>query len=427
MLSFKMSSLFEVFALALTLSPTSASVLRARKDVSAQTTFTGWSGCDRDDIAMIKQAHKDALVLADAALDEGEELLATKGAESRYIDWKTRAALDYWGPRTTNAPWQEVIFDTFVRATQTYSGIGWDDFWANRYVFVRCDDPANDCGETSPAYTLSSPTNATYPTINYCPPFFDKRKSHGFQVARIKADTSGQLKKNLRNLRSQATTALHEWLHIREFSSEVCLGGCDDTWQIIGDGEKVQTYKAGRTKLLARMKPEQAAYTNDNYAYFAMSRFMEKNFKEYPAYPTAWDRTKSRKENEAIEAGQPGAPSEVQPWEIEDDDSAAIGDIIDASPLIAASEYPSWYRPIADAGATTSLPNISPPAETAAPMYAPDIDSIVCQTSDNSPFIPDCTYAFGTFNDIPDKAILHKNKTDVWWTSVSLRPRFTPA
>jgi len=106
----------------------------------------------------------------------------------------------------------------------------------------------------------------------------------------IKNDKTGQLKQNVRNMRSQATTTLHKWFHIglydNKFSSEVCVGGCDDTKQTIG-GATIKTYKAGRTKLLARFDAAAASRTNDNYAYFATAMWMKNQFSTYPQYPRA--------------------------------------------------------------------------------------------------------------------------------------------
>ena len=417
----------EILISLISLASATASVVgvpEKRQDVSIQTTFYYDQSCNATELKMLRQAHKDALVLANAALVDREILNTTHTLEA-YINFRTHAAIDYWGPFSKSAPHQEKIFNTLDRATRTYRGSGWSDWWNDRYIWNYCRDLSSGCTDTSPAYTRTSNTKLLYPEIVYCPAFFDKLASHGTQVAKIKADKSGFMKQNLRNLRSQATTVLHEWLHIGGFSAEVCVGGCADTIQLIGGDKKenVRTYKAGRAKLLANRDPENAANTNDNYAYFAMACFMEKTFGTYPEYPTRWDASKTRAENEKIEDGQPGAPSTVQSWELDDSGPlAGIASVVSALPL-AATEYPSWYQPVVDAGATTSLPSISPPAETSPPLAGPDIDSVVCDISGGSPLIYDCYHAFGKLNLSPDSSVLQKKKGSVWWSSVSFPPR----
>jgi hypothetical protein len=56
--------------------------------------------------------------------------------------------------------------------------------------------------------------------------------------------------------------------------------------QTIGNGDqKVATYKPGLAKLLAARNVDNATNTNNNYVYFAISRFMQKRFGVYPPYP----------------------------------------------------------------------------------------------------------------------------------------------
>ena len=383
----------------------SASILgifQKRQDVSAQTTFKfGYDhGCDPQKVKIIKQFHKDALTLAHFALDNVREL-GTTGKQDKEVDFHTQAAVDYWGPPYRNCPFQQRIFNTLYRATQSYRGSGWDDWWHNRYVFVNCKDFENHCVETSPAYTVTR-SNRPYPDIVYCQPFFKNLASHSKLVAKIKADKFGQMKRNVRNLRSRATTPLHEWLHIKGYPSEVCAGGCDDTLQEIGQASKVElltTYKAGLTKLLARRSPLKAANTNDNYAYSAMARFMEKTFKTYPEYPTAWDRLKTKSENEAIEKDQPGAPPKIQSWELED---SGVGNDTVTGPTFPAAAYPPWYQPIVNAGATNLLPPISAPQDRQVSLPEPNINSVVCETTGGSPLINDCVHAFGSLYQFPD-------------------------
>ena len=136
--------------------------------------------------------------------------------------------------------------DTLIRATATYRGWGWSDWWNDRYVDVHCDDPAKACSDSSAAYTYTpDAADGKHPRVVYCPAYFNVLKGHSDRVNTIKNDKTGQLKQNVRNMRSQATTTLHKWLHIclydNNISSEICVGGCDDTKQTIG-GVTIKTY-----------------------------------------------------------------------------------------------------------------------------------------------------------------------------------------
>jgi hypothetical protein len=171
-----------------------------RQDVSITTTFNIDQSCTPAQQAIIKQANTDALALANAALDSGREILGTTNAGGKTINFQTQAAIDYWGPPSLNVPYRQRIFDTLYRATQTYRGTGWSDWWNNRYVTVFCHDVYNTCG-TSPAYTVTK--NVLYPQMVFCPAFFANLSSHGDMLNKIQQDTRGQMKLNVRNLRSQ--------------------------------------------------------------------------------------------------------------------------------------------------------------------------------------------------------------------------------
>lgn len=156
------------------------------------------------------------------------------------------------------------------------------------------------------------------------------------------------LQQNVANLRSQATTFLHELLHINWGTAQECKGlnACSDNKQKIG-GESVKTYKAGRAKLLAQRDVQTAAWNNDNYAYYAMTKCMEKRYKKYPKYPAAWDPSKTREENENKEKKEPGAPAVINDLEGDDDkttDGPEVG-----GPVYPASNYPDWYQPMVKA------------------------------------------------------------------------------
>jgi len=174
-----------------------------RQDVNVLTTFNIGPSCNSEQSAAITQANKDALTLANYALDNAKELLATTNTIDKYIDFGSQAAQDYWG---LSSPYQQRIFDTLYRATQSYRGSGWSDWWNSRYVNVACSESSKACG-TGPAYTVTD-RGDTYPTIIFCPTFFGNLSSHGDMVNRINQDTTGTMKLNVRNLRSQGETLI---------------------------------------------------------------------------------------------------------------------------------------------------------------------------------------------------------------------------
>ena len=168
-----------------------------------------------------------------------------------------------------------------------------------------------------------------------------------------------------------------------------------DTIQYIGPhgDEKITTYKAGRTKLLASKDVEKAARTNDNYAYFAMSMWMKNNFGVYPPYPKMWDNRKSSRENSDNEKNEPGGSS-VKSLELED---SAHGDIETKNKPYSKEEYPKWYWPVLENLDKPEIPPLNIP-EGKKPLYqvSPNRDAGHCTTDDASPRIDDCYTALGS-------------------------------
>ncbi|KAF2108591.1 hypothetical protein BDV96DRAFT_605644 [Lophiotrema nucula] len=387
--------------LSLPLLAASLAVRQDDGDVHIQTTFQIDQGCSKDQTKIIEQGQKDALELAKAVFDDCSELKTTAD-HHKCINWESQAVADYFGPKAMNRGQRERIYDTFNKAIDTKRHF-WSDWWNDRYVFVFCRDIRKACRDDSPGYTLTNDATHGYPYIVYCPAFFKSLSDHQTLVDKIKKDESGQKKLNVKNLRSRATTVLHEWLHIKGYSSTVCEGGCDDTDQWIGPNgnEKVQTYKAGRTKLLASKDVEKAARTNDNYAYFAMSMWMQKNFDTYPPYPKMWDNSKSRKDNEENEKSEPGNPDPTAPdtaaLELED---SAQGDASTTNQPYAKETYPDWYWPVLENLDKPETPQLNVPAwEVPVLQVTPDVEAGHCQTDDQSSTIDDCYAALGQLTD----------------------------
>ncbi|KAI0399268.1 hypothetical protein F4802DRAFT_612495 [Xylaria palmicola] len=402
---------------ALAISSVAALSLYRRQNADILTTFLIDDSCGGNK-GVILQAHEDARKMVDNILEIEHDELSTLLKYT--INWNSAAAIDYFGSPEDNPPYRERILRTLVLSSEAYRGWGWSDWWSDRYVTVTCK--VDKCG-TSPAWTRND-ENQKYPLINYCPTFFASLSSHDTRWARIRNGVP-ELKQNVRNLRSQATTALHELLHINShWTSNACAGGCIDTPQFIGPdgGESVNTYKAGRSKLLARRNISEAAKTNDNYAYYVMSRWMEKQTNIYPLYPIAWDPSKSREDNENREKSQPGAPTaqDASTWDIEDsgtDESTNANPVSDQ--LYGIETYPDWYKPLFDAlsSGTVDSPVSQPaPANEPAPRDA-NPDTIVCESTDGSPLFEDCVHAF-SYNDYRNARAHHGKKDEDHWEAV---------
>ena len=212
---------FSLFvALASAVAPAASLGRRQDDDVSIQTTFLIDSSCSEENKIDIEQAHRDGVEFAKAALESCHDDLTTSAP---CLKMNTRAAIDYWGPKRADE--QAKIFYTLYRASVAESGWGLSDWWYDRYVNVTCSDPTGGCDPNTPAYVPKRNTGR-YPIINYCPAFFKNLTSHEEQWKKIQDDQTGQKKLNIRNLRSRATTALHELLYIKGYPAEVCEGGC---------------------------------------------------------------------------------------------------------------------------------------------------------------------------------------------------------
>lgn len=306
-----------------------------------------------------------------------------------------------------------------MKAANAYPGWGLSDWWNDRYVTLSCKDEANACDDSTAAYFSPGKRDYGYPLVTFCNAFFATLQSHADVVKKIDQDPN--LQQNVANMRSRATTFLHELLHINWGTAQECAGktACTDHKQDIG-GKLVRSYKTGRAKLLAHRDVQQAAWNNDNYAYYSMVKFMEKRWKKYPKYPSRWDPTKSREENEKREETQPGAPPKINSLEGEDliggdSDAPAVTD-----PLYPEKDYPYWYKPLVTAPFDDPSPDVSQPRSNNLTYKGPNLKDVVCETSDGSPEIEHCGYAFGSLKSHPNLGSLQGGKKgETWWAGVS--------
>ncbi|KAI4688293.1 uncharacterized protein J4E84_005224 [Alternaria hordeiaustralica] len=183
---------------------------------------------------------------------------------------------------------------------------------------------------------------------------------------------------------------------------------------MIGDEKPVATYKSGRAKLLAARDVQSAAYTNENYVYFAVARYMQKTFGTYPPYPRMWSVTKTTAENEALEDFEPGAPSRHNTaLDLEDaDPSRGTGEAV-SDRLYEMAIYPEWYQPIVRQA-------ITEPDFGRLAFSHPNIDDVVCQTTSESAQYDDCVAAFATLEGLDRNKVqlVHKRPGERWWANV---------
>lgn len=199
-----LGGLLAVLLLCVLPSPPRVTLFSKRHRLNSQTTFINFWGCSRSQRDALIHAHQDAVSLAEAALEDDRELVTT--GVSQYINFDTVAAIEYFGPPNQNTKWRQRIFDTFYRATNTYPGWGWSDWWYQRYVEVACGKPTGTCA-SSFAYTQNWVSKSTKSRITYCPKFFEGIESYAQMLERVK-NSGPDRRKNLSNMLNQG-----RWFH----------------------------------------------------------------------------------------------------------------------------------------------------------------------------------------------------------------------
>lgn len=328
-------------------------------------------------------------------------------------------------------------------AAQAYRGWGLSDYFAGRYVYLSCnnedDDRACASGGKYPngnaiAY-FSSKRTYGYPLVVFCDPFFNSPKVGSLDDAIKQVDENKDYQQNSLNMRTRATTFLHELLHINWGSAKECRGlnegeACKDNPQQMGN-KRSKTYRPGAAKLLARRNVSLAATNNDNYAFYAASKFMQKRWGTYPKYPSAWDPTKTFEENTEAQKNEPGFPARLKATRDDDvelwDDTEGPNDGTDNGstdePLYDVKLYPDWFKPVLTNGTTGNVPDVQEPTGNNLVYNGPPPGDVVCETSDGSPRMNDCFHAFGTLKSHPDLKISKLSegkKGETYWAGVSV-------
>lgn len=202
-------------------SPPSVTLFSKEDRLNTQTTFYGFDKCSQGQADTVKQAHRDAIALAEAALEDDRELATT--AVSQYINFDSVAAIEYFGPPKHNAKWQQYIFDTFYRATKSYRGWGFSDWWYNRYIQINCGQPGqddDDCYRTY-AYTDLRNKGRAIPSITYCPLFFENLDSHADTLNCVR-NAGPDARKNVLQMTDQGKR-IHHYDNLTEIDIEPIL------------------------------------------------------------------------------------------------------------------------------------------------------------------------------------------------------------
>lgn len=214
----------------------------------------------------------------------------------------------------------ERISDTMLNAAKAYRGWGLSDYFADWYVHHSCLNEDNDHAYASAgkypegnaiAY-FSNKRTYGYSLVLLCDPFFQSPKVGSFDDAIKQVDKIKDYQQNSLNMRTRATTLLHEPLHIKWVSAKEFRKlnegkACKDNSQQMGN-KKSKICSPGAAILLARRKISLAATNNENYAFYAASKSMQKKWGTYPRYPSAWDPEKTFEENTEAHKNEPWVP-----------------------------------------------------------------------------------------------------------------------
>lgn len=223
---------------------------------------------------------------------------------------------------------------------------------------------------------------------------------------------------SLRNdIKRKVSRSPRPGIDIRKNTDNPILG--IDTPQSSGK-DTYNTYYPGGAKLLAKRSVRSAAYTNDNYVYFALSKLMEKNFGQYPIYPTAWDINKGWDQNMRRSQREPGY--RIPRRNITDliEEPTGQYEVISAG-LYPESDYPSWYRSIMSGKRNIGEPNLLEAFNTPLNFSKPHIHDVICETSRHSGSIADCGNAFDKIYANP-QAPAKKGRRGEWnWEGVNFQ------
>ncbi|KAI3129279.1 hypothetical protein CBS147326_6518 [Penicillium roqueforti] len=281
----------DAFTAALSLSGYNTSNFETYNLTLLASKLVGWHGCDPLQKKEIYSGWQQSWEIMNYMMSE---------AYDDKINWNEAATVEYLGAPAMNQHLRERFKNIYVNLATIqpgWIGMPWD--WR---IVARCDDPhlACSCGRDTQtvAYTVNSDQDEpSAPAINFCPPYFGQptlktvleSANPGFTPA-IYADMN-----NYNG--NQATTWMHELLHIDWVALANGWGPNTHVTDIkmkynYDTGPKwVTAYAPYLNKGLARVQTQFADWTiqnADSMALFALAKFIQNKLGDiYPHLPLA--------------------------------------------------------------------------------------------------------------------------------------------
>ncbi|KAJ7351430.1 hypothetical protein DFH08DRAFT_935109 [Mycena albidolilacea] len=246
-----------------------------RAQIQSQTSTklvlpTNFAGCDASQTSQLRQAFKDAALLASKAVN---------------FDINLYASMEFFGaPAYVHGGNHTIIQNNFARAAAYQPR--WDDWLRNSYLNLTCNDFAGRCGSTAFAYHVD-PEPKPYPVLNFCPLFFEQRSFEGaVEYAMADRERSYDLRSYDNN---QGMIFLHEILHIDAVGQPKITDIMETTCEGREYGPALGPL---RCKYLAffneRNNVAETVRNADSYVQFAMTMYVQERI-GYPHKPVIWE------------------------------------------------------------------------------------------------------------------------------------------
>lgn len=188
-------------------------------------------GCNREQQFLLNLATQNAVELTEAVFSDSELKKRDENISvlaRAQMNFKTQAAIDYFGPYSQNEIYQDNITsnsplllllagsifmtnflkDVFMNMARR---TGFGDYWYDRRVILTCQDIKSDCKKAGPpaAYYYEpepqDPAHYDYPTIVFCNYYFNPFVPHPIAWNYLKQHKEYQ--NNVLNLQSQGPSS----------------------------------------------------------------------------------------------------------------------------------------------------------------------------------------------------------------------------
>ena len=232
------------------------------------------------------------------AFDDQNQLVSLDGTNSK-IDWAHQSAIDFFGPSrgkyqlTKKA--KSDIESVLNAASKVHYSIS--DKRKNSWLRVRCSTWDNGSEICKDREALAIPPSGTddFSTVVFCKRFFNT-SSLADAIIYGNSQQEPDERIHLHNYDNRARVFLHaitQLPHLLQLSSNVpTVGSVEVHFTQLGESETYETVRgAGLTKLLAsyRSSEEKGGYYTqrnaDNFAFFALARFVQSRITDYPYLP----------------------------------------------------------------------------------------------------------------------------------------------